>query len=187
MKAAIICAQGLEECEALLTYDLLHRANIQVELLGLDSQITSSHNVTFNTHKLLKEVDIMDYDCLILPGGIPGTNNLEDSKDVQNAIDLFVNNNKLIAAVCAAPSILNHKGLLEDKKFTCYPGFECGLTSTKEKTVIVKVDDNAKLEFSRSAIAAVETDKPAESDKAKKDKKDSESASGADKTETESK
>ena len=56
-----------------------------------------------------------------------------------------------------------------------------------EKTVIVKVDDNAKLEFSRSAIAAVETDKPAESDKAKKDKKDSESASGADKTETESK
>ena len=135
MKAAIICAQGLEECEALLTYDLLHRANIQVELLGLDSQITSSHNVTFNTHKLLKEVDIMDYDCLILPGGIPGTNNLEDSKDVQNAIDLFVNNNKLIAAVCAAPSILNHKGLLEDKKFTCYPGFECGLTYTKEKTV----------------------------------------------------
>ena len=135
MKAAIICAQGLEECEALLSYDLLHRANIQVELLGLDSQITSSHNVTFNTHKLLKEVDIMDYDCLILPGGIPGTNNLEDSKDVQNAIDLFVNNNKLIAAVCAAPSILNHKGLLEDKKFTCYPGFECGLTSTKEKTV----------------------------------------------------
>lgn len=135
MKAAIICAQGLEECEALLTYDLLHRANIQVELLGLDSQITSSHNVTFNTHKLLKEVDIMDYDCLILPGGIPGTNNLEDSKDVQNAIDLFVNNNKLIAAVCAAPSILNHKGLLEDKKFTCYPGFECGLTSTKEKAV----------------------------------------------------
>ena len=77
----------------------------------------------------------MDYDCLILPGGIPGTNNLEDSKDVQNAIDLFVNNNKLIAAVCAAPSILNHKGLLEDKKFTCYPGFECGLTSTKEKAV----------------------------------------------------
>lgn len=135
MKATIICAQGLEECEALLTYDLLHRANIQVELLGLDSQITSSHNVTFNTHKLLKEVDIMDYDCLILPGGIPGTNNLEDSKDVQNAIDLFVNNNKLIAAVCAAPSILNHKGLLEDKKFTCYPGFECGLTSTKEKAV----------------------------------------------------
>ena len=135
MKAAIICAQGLEECEALLTYDLLHRANIQVELLGLDSQITSSHNVTFNTHKLLKEVDIMDYDCLILPGGIPGTNNLEDSKGVQNAIDLFVNNNKLIAAVCAAPSILNHKGLLEDKKFTCYPGFECGLTSTKEKAV----------------------------------------------------
>ena len=76
MNAAIICAQGLEECEALLTYDLLHRAGVNVELLGLDLTITSSHNVTFNVHKLLKEVNILDYDCLVLPGGIPGTNNL---------------------------------------------------------------------------------------------------------------
>ena len=135
MNVAIICAQGLEECEALLTYDLLHRAGVNVELLGLDLTITSSHNVTFNVHKLLKEVNILDYDCLVLPGGIPGTNNLEDDKDVQEAIDLFVKNQKLIAAVCAAPSIINHKGLLEDGKFTCYPGFECGLTSTKQKAV----------------------------------------------------
>ena len=92
MNAAIICAQGLEECEALLTYDLLHRAGVNVELLGLDLTITSSHNVTFNVHKLLKEVNILDYDCLVLPGGIPGTNNLEDDKDVQEAIDLFVKN-----------------------------------------------------------------------------------------------
>src|SRR5574344_1174350 len=77
--------------------------------------------------------------------------------------------------------------LKKGDKVVTIGGIHGVVSSTKEKTVIVKVDDNAKLEFSRSAIAAVETDKPAESDKAKKDKKDSESASGADKTETESK
>ena len=77
--------------------------------------------------------------------------------------------------------------LKKGDKVVTIGGIHGVVSSTKEKTVNVKVDDNAKLEFSRSAIAAVETDKPAESDKAKKDKKDSESASCADKTETESK
>lgn len=135
MKAAIICAQGLEECEALLTYDILFRSGIETHLLGLDEEITSSHKVTFKTHKLLKDVNILDYDCIVLPGGIPGTNNLEASDKVQEAIDLFVKNDKYIAAVCAAPSILIHKGLLKDNKFTCYPGFESGLVSTGEKCV----------------------------------------------------
>lgn len=138
MKACIICATGLEECEALLTYDILFRSGIEVELLGLEKEITSSHNVTFKTHKLLKEVNIMDYDCLALPGGMPGTINLEASKDVLEAIDLFVKSDKYIAAVCAAPSILAHKGLLEDNHFTCFPGFESGLISTGEKAVCHK-------------------------------------------------
>ena len=133
MKAAILCAQGLEECEALLTYDLLTRAGIKTDLLGLDEYITSSHNVTFKTHGVLKDAVILDYDCIILPGGIPGTPNLEKDELVQNAIDSFVLNNRLIAAVCAAPSILNHKGLLKDSRFTCYPGFECDLNSSHKK------------------------------------------------------
>lgn len=135
MKVAIICAQGLEECEALLTYDILFRSGIEVELLGLDEVITSSHNVIFNTHKLLKDVEILDYDCVVLPGGMPGTNNLKESEEVSKIIDLFVKNNKFIAAVCAAPSILANKGLLKDNKFTCFPGFESGLISTGEKCV----------------------------------------------------
>ena len=77
--------------------------------------------------------------------------------------------------------------LKKGDKIVTIGGIYGTVSSVKENSVVVKVDDNAKLEFSRSAIAAVETDKPAESDKAKKDKKDSESASGADKTETESK
>ena len=124
MKTMIIVSDGLEECEALVTYDLLYRAGIEVELVGLQSQICSSHNVRFQAHVLLDEIDPADYDCLILPGGMPGTRNLEENDRVRELIDLFVQEDKYIAAICAAPSLLLHKGLLKEGRFICYPGFE---------------------------------------------------------------
>lgn len=69
MKVGIICAQGLEECEALLVYDLLFRTEIQVDLIALNQlDITSSHNLTFKANKLIKDVDLKEYDCIVLPG-----------------------------------------------------------------------------------------------------------------------
>ena len=135
MKIGIICAMGLEECEALLVYDLLYRAKLDVKLIGLEKQIESSHKIVFNTDMTIDEFDYQDYDCLILPGGMPGTLNLEANQTVQKIIDYFVDNNKLIAAICAAPSILNHKGLLKEERFSCYPGFECGLKSSDKKAI----------------------------------------------------
>lgn len=135
MKAIIIINNGLEECEALVTYDLLFRAGIEVELVGFTNEVLSSHNVAFKAHKLLDEINPNDYDCLILPGGMPGTKNLENDSRVQDMIDLFVKQNKYIAAICAAPSILIHKGLLKSNKFICYPGFESGLLPANEKAV----------------------------------------------------
>ena len=135
MKAIIIINNGLEECEALVTYDLLFRAGIEVELVGFTSEVLSSHNVCFKAHKLLDEINPNDYDCLILPGGMPGTKNLENDSRVQEMIDLFVKQDKYIAAICAAPSILIHKGLLKNNKFICYPGFESGLLPANEKAI----------------------------------------------------
>ena len=135
MKAIIIINNGLEECEALVTYDLLFRAGIEVELVGFTNEVLSSHNVCFKAHKLLDEINPNDYDCLILPGGMPGTKNLENDSRVQEMIDLFVKQDKYIAAICAAPSILIHKGLLKNNKFICYPGFESGLLPANEKAV----------------------------------------------------
>ena len=135
MKAIIIINNGLEECEALVTYDLLFRAGIEVELVGFTSEVLSSHNVTFKAHELLDEINPNDYDCLILPGGMPGTKNLENDQRVQDMIDLFVKQDKYIAAICAAPSILIHKGLLKNNKFICYPGFESGLLPANEKAI----------------------------------------------------
>ena len=135
MKTMIIVNNGLEECEALVTYDLLYRAGIKTDLVGFTNEIVSSHNVTFKAHKLLDEIDPKEYDCLILPGGMPGTKNLENDERVQKLIDNFVAKGKYIAAICAAPSILIHKGLLNDRKFICFPGFEGDLTPEKEKAV----------------------------------------------------
>ena len=135
MKTMIIVNNGLEECEALVTYDLLYRAGIETDLVGFTDEIVSSHNVTFRSHKLLNEINPDDYDCLVLPGGMPGTTNLENDKRVQNIIDDFVNKDKYIAAICAAPSILIHKGLLKNSRFICYPGFESGLIPADGKAV----------------------------------------------------
>lgn len=135
MKTIILVTEGLEECEALVVYDLLYRAGIETDLVGLQKEIVSSHNVTFKPHKLIEDVVSNDYDCLVLPGGMPGTLNLEKDSRVQKLIDEFVQQNKYVAAICAAPSILIHKGLLQNNKFICFPGFENGLTPANDKAV----------------------------------------------------
>lgn len=133
MNTAILLAEGLEECEALVTYDLLYRAGIDVKLVGLTRDIVSSHGVKIETHLSIDELDGEDLECLILPGGMPGTRNLENDERVQKLIDLMIEKGRYVAAICAAPSILIHKGLLKDGGFTCFPGFESGLRSTEEK------------------------------------------------------
>lgn len=166
MKVGIICAQGLEECEGLIVYDLLFRSNIDVDLIGLEDEITSSHNLTFKTNININDCDYKTYDCIVLPGGMPGTKNLEANKKVQEIIDYFVKENKLIAAICAAPSILNHKGLLKDNRFTCFPGFECGLTSTGKKVehegnIITARGLGADFEFAYEIIKTLTDEKTA--------------------------
>lgn len=168
MKAMIIVNNGLEECEALITYDLLYRAGIETDLVGFTKEIISSHNVTFNSHKLLDEIDSKAYDCLILPGGMPGTTHLKQDKRVSDIIDEFVIDNKLIAAICAAPSILIEKGLLNNDKFICFPGFECGLTPAKGKVfqdnkIITGKGLGASFEFSRLIIKNLINEETADS------------------------
>lgn len=166
MKVGIICAQGLEECEALVVYDLLFRAKIDVKLVGVNKEITSSHNLTFIPHLTIEEFDYENYDCIVLPGGMPGTINLEANQKVQEIIDYFVKENKYIAAICAAPSILIHKGLLKDNKFICFPGHENGLTPANVKAItddrfITGKGMGAAIEFSYEIIKALDSEETA--------------------------
>ena len=119
-------ANGFEETEAMAPLDVLRRAKVEVTTVGVGgTAITGSHNVTFMADITTDQVELgPDVDGIILPGGMPGTLNLEADATVQAAIDYCAANNKLLCAICAAPSILGHKQLLEGKPATCFPGFE---------------------------------------------------------------
>ncbi|MDO4198594.1 MAG: DJ-1/PfpI family protein [Erysipelotrichaceae bacterium] len=135
MKTMIIVNDGCEECEALIVYDLLYRAGLDVKLVGFNKNTVSSHNVTFEAHELLDDIDPEEYECLVLPGGLPGTTHLKEDQRVSYLIDKFVKDDKYVCAICAAPSILIEKGLLQNEKFVCFPGFECGMTPSGDKAV----------------------------------------------------
>lgn len=125
----LFLANGFETIEALAVVDMLRRAKIDVKTVGVTGEIvTSSHNIDVTADIEIDEFDVKDADAVVLPGGMPGTLNLEADKTVQGAIDYCVENKKYICAICAAPSILGHKGLLKGKEAICFPGFENDLT-----------------------------------------------------------
>lgn len=122
----VFLANGFEETEAITPVDILRRSELDVKTVGIGEEVVvSSHGIAVIPD--ITEVDFMlsdDIDMIVLPGGMPGTLNLEKSRTVQDAIDYCVQNDKYIAAICAAPSILGKKGILNGKKAVCFPGFE---------------------------------------------------------------
>lgn len=124
----VFLADGFEETEALTTVDILRRAEIAVTMVGVGKkEITGSHGIKVAADILLSDADMSDMTGVILPGGMPGTINLENDKTVCNAVKTAFSKGMLTAAICAAPSVLGHLGLLKGKKATCYPGFEADL------------------------------------------------------------
>ncbi len=122
----VFLANGFEEIEALAVVDVLRRAELDVTTVGVGGDaVIGSHQIAVAADINEKSIVLDDrVEAIVLPGGMPGTLNLERSANVQNAIDWAVENNKLVCAICAAPSILGHKNLLNGKKATCFPGFE---------------------------------------------------------------
>ena len=125
-KCAIFLADGFETCEGMITVDMLRRAQITVDLISMnnDLNVTTSHGIHLTAEKLFSETDPKDYDVLILPGGKLGTANLESCEPLKAALKEHLESGKLTCAICAAPSILGHMGLLAGKKYTCFPTFD---------------------------------------------------------------
>ena len=119
-------ADGFEETEAIAPVDMLRRAGVTVKTVGIGkSVITGSHGLSVICDLTDSEVRLTDeLDGVILPGGMPGTLNLDASQAVHSAVDFAVSHQKLVCAICAAPSILGRKGLLSGKKAISLPGFE---------------------------------------------------------------
>ncbi len=137
-------AEGFEETEAVTPIDLLRRSGKKVITVGVgDNIIMGSHGIPVVTDTIAQEAPLTDeLEMIILPGGMPGTLNLEKSEYVQAAIDFCTANNKYIGAICAAPSILGHKGLLKGRKAVCYEGFEAQLEGAEVLNTPVAVDGN---------------------------------------------
>lgn len=120
----VMFADGFEETEAIEPIDILKRGGVDVVTVGVkDKTVTGSHGITIITDIGIEEVDPEKMELLMLPGGV-GHEILDASNEVHGLINYAVANGLYIAAICAAPSILGKKMLLEGKKATCFPGYE---------------------------------------------------------------
>lgn len=139
----VFLAEGFEIIEALAPVDMLKRANVDVKTVGVTGKVVaSSCGVPVTADITIDEFDFYDVEAIVLPGGVPGTPNLEASDKVQTAIDNAVNTNTLICAICAAPSILGNKGLLNGIEATSYPSYQCKLDGAIISDKYVAVDGN---------------------------------------------
>lgn len=122
----LFLAEGFEETEAVATVDILRRAGIEVKTAGVtEKTVSGSHGIKIECDISADEAVIDNsLSGIILPGGMPGTTNLEKSKAVLDAIDYCASHDKYLFAICAAPSIFGHKNLLNGKNAVCYPSFE---------------------------------------------------------------
>lgn len=143
-RAVVFFAYGTEECEALITVDILRRAGIRVATASTTwrKTVRSSSKVKIVTDIKAKKIDYSKVDILVLPGGMPGTKNLMRNKIIRNVVTAFNGANKTIAAICAAPSILGKLGCLQGRNATCYPGFESYLKGANFINEHVVVDKN---------------------------------------------
>lgn len=137
----VFLADGFEEIEALATVDILRRAELSVKVVGVGSKIIEgAHQIPVTCDITTAEVTTDDMEMLVLPGGIPGTLNLEKDPIVKACIRYAFSNDIYIGAICAAPSIFGHMGLIDGKNVTCYPGFDTQLTGANYTGENVTVD-----------------------------------------------
>ena len=136
-------AEGFEETEAIGCLDVLRRAEIDVKTVGISGkEVTGSHGVTVAADMLIEDIEIEAAEGAMLPGGMPGTLNLQADERVIDVVEYCADNGKLVAAICAAPMILGELGILDGKMAVCYPGFEEHLKGASIEDALVAIDGN---------------------------------------------
>ena len=128
-RVAVFFGTGYEEIEALTVVDILRRAGVDTVMVSVmgECSVAGSHGIKVEMDSLIGEVDFDKIDVIVLPGGMPGTKELEACAALMEQVDAFILKGKIVAAICAAPSILGHRGLLRGKKACSYPSFESHL------------------------------------------------------------
>ncbi len=162
MKKIIIpLAQGLEEIEAITGIDVLRRAGVEVTTVSLDDlKVKGAHNIVIVADKSIDEINVDEFDGILLPGGMPGSTNLRDDERVINMVEALNESGKLVSAICAAPIVLERAGVLKGKKATSYPGFgeemlSCNYVDDRtvvDSNIITGKGPGAALEFAFEVV-----------------------------------
>ena len=176
----VFLADGFEEIEALTPVDLLRRAGVKVTTVGVTGKtVTGSHNIPVTADITAEQangvLDSGDIEMIVLPGGMPGANNLNDSPVVDAFIKKCAAEEAFIAAICAAPFLLGVRGLLKGRMATCFPGFEDRLEGAeyydcdviRDHNIITSRAAGAATEFALELISALCGDDAAETMKGK--------------------
>ncbi len=143
-QVCVFLADGFEEVEALTAVDLLRRARVYVDTVSITDEykVHGAHGINVQTEDLFEEVNFEEFDMIVLPGGMPGTTNLMGHPGVCQIVTEFVNAGKPVGAICAAPMVLDHLGLLNGRKATCYPSCEEKMEGAVLTGAPVTVDGN---------------------------------------------
>lgn len=159
-------APGCEELEAVTVIDLLRRADIEVVAAGLTKRpVKASHGTTLVPDASLDEVLEREFDMIVLPGGLPGADNLNNDERVHALLKRLAGEGKFTCAICAAPIVLAKAGLLDGKKATSYPGFldkmalpgvtYTGAAVERDGTVITSRGPGTAMDFALALIEAL--------------------------------
>lgn len=143
-KMVIILANGFEEIEAVGIIDILRRAGVEIQLCSAsnEQQVTGAHQITIQTDTPIKSIEPQSLAGIVLPGGLIGTQNMKKTPAVIELVRKIQNANGLIAAICAAPLVLDVAGVLDGKNFTCYPGIEDEILTGHYQNKMVVQDEN---------------------------------------------
>lgn len=138
----LFLAEGFEEIEALAVVDILRRAALDVETVSItDNQVVfGSHGIPVISDRILPAIDFEDAEMIVLPGGLPGSTNLDACEELRTGIKQLYDEGKPLAAICAAPQVYGHMGLLRGLKATCYPGCEGTLEGATYTAALVEKD-----------------------------------------------
>lgn len=126
MKGIMILANGFEDTEALATHDILKRSSLDVDMVSINEtkEVVSQYHLHLKLEKTLKEAKLAEYDFLVIPGRGAVKKVLQGNPKIKEVIAYFVSKKKLVATICAAPSLLADEGYFLEEKFTCFPGCE---------------------------------------------------------------
>jgi len=163
-RVVAVLADGFEEAEAIVPIDVLRRLGIEVVVAGLETEtVRGSHNIVVKAETLLANVPLDGVDAVMLPGGMPGSNNLRASEPLMAFLKKASGKGAIVSAICAAPIALGRAGLLKGKAATSYPGFEdklegaryTGARVERDGSVVTAKGAGASFEFAAALAVAL--------------------------------